>query len=947
MRRHLPLKPMSTPLGKRLGRYEIRSLLGVGGMGEVYLAQDTQLRRPVALKLLPPKFTIDEERLRRFKQEALAASALNHPNILTIHEIGSEGDTDFIVAEFIDGVSLRELMSKQPMTIGQVLDICSQIASALTAAHTAGIVHRDIKPENVMVRRDGYIKVVDFGLAKLTEVQGLHSDSEAATVQVVRTDPGKVMGTAKYMSPEQARGLEVNEQTDIWSLGVLLYELAAGQVPFEGQSGSDVLASILTTEPVPLQRHSPDIPTELQRIVRKALRKDREERYQLAKELALDLKNLRRELDLNVEMEISQQPVVPAQQNPAIGASRAGIRSYHSTSHTAEVNVRKTNSTAEYLVAEIKSHRKALVFVLGVIGLAALAIVLTVAYRWTATQTSSSNVSSSSRTMKISRLTSSGTADKAAISPDGKYLVHVASESGQQSLRVRQVNTNSDVQIVQPSEVQFAGLTFSRDGDFIYYVAAEKNSATSNLYQIPALGGTERRLFSNVGSAIAFSPDGQQVAFIRNFPDAGEDALMIASAHGGRERKLTVRKLPNFFRHVAWSPDGKTIACSAGSFVPSYTTYVVDVALESGKEKQIGTQSWKFMGQLAWIGDGRALILAASEQESGSFDAQQIWYVSYPEGEARRVTNDLNNYTGVSLTSDSNRLVTVQSETSANVWLVPNGDAKRATRTTSGTGKIDGRDGLALTPEGKIVYASKASGNLDLWVMNGDGTNQRQLTENSRINNHPAVSPDGRYIVFASDRTGASNIWRTDIDGSNARQLTRGSGENNPQCSADGKWVVYTLLGAGKPTLWRVSIDGGAPQELTDRYTTAAALSPDGKSLACLYREEQPNSPLKLAIFPLEGGEPTRVFDAPIPAEEVSLVPPPRWTTDGRALTYVVTSAGVSNIWVQPIDGGAPRQLTMFNADRIFSFEWSRDGNQLLVARGMVASDVVLISNFR
>ncbi|HLE61526.1 MAG TPA: DPP IV N-terminal domain-containing protein, partial [Pyrinomonadaceae bacterium] len=675
----------------------------------------------------------------------------------------------------------------------------------------------------------------------------------------------------------------------IWSLGVLLYELAAGRVPFEGQSGSDVLASILTAEPVPLQRHSPDIPTELQRIVRKALRKDREERYQLAKELALDLKNLRRELEFNVEMEISQQPFAPAQQTSGIGASRAGTRSSHSTPPTAEINVRKSNSTAEYLVGEIKSHPKALVLVLGVIGLAALAIVLAVAYRWTATQTSSSNVSSSSRTMKIARLTSTGTADEAAISPDGKYLVHVASENGQQSLRVRQVNTNSDVQIVPPSDVQYAGLTFSRDGDFIYYVAADKNSSTSNLYQIPVLGGNERRVISNVGSAVTFSPDGQQLAFIRNFPDAGEDALMIASAHSGGERKLTVRKLPNFFRHVAWSPEGKTIACSAGSFVPSYTTYVVEVALESGREKQIGTQSWMFMGQLAWIGDGSALILGASEQGSGSFDAQQVWYVSYPEGEARRVTNDLNNYTGVSLTSDSNRLVTVQSETSSNVWIVPNGDANRATRTTTAAGKIDGRDGLASTPEGKIVYASKASGNLDLWMMNGDGTNQRQLTENSRINNHPAVSPDGRYIVFASDRTGTPNIWRIDIDGSNARQLTRGSGEDNPQCSPDGKWVMYTLLGAGKPTVWRVSIDGGAPQQLTEKHTAAAVFSPDGKSVACLYREEQPNSPLKLAIFPLEGGQPTRIFDASMLAEEVSLVPPPRWTTDGHALTYVVT----------------------------------------------------------
>ena len=937
---------MSASAGKRIGRYEIRSLLGAGGMGEVYLAQDTQLRRLVALKLLPQELTGDEERLRRFKQEAFTASALNHPNILTIYEIGLEDDTDFIVTEFIDGVSLRDYMAKQPMTIEQVLDFGSQIASALAAAHAAGIVHRDIKPENVMVRRDGFVKVLDFGLAKLTEYQGLHSDSEAATLQVVQTEPGKVMGTANYMSPEQARGLEVNEQTDIWSLGVVLYEMAAGQVPFAGQTGSDVLASILRTEPLPLQRLSPDIPIALQRIVRKALRKDREERYHLAKELALDLKNLRRELDLDAEIDLSLQPSGPALSTSDSTAAATGARNSVMASRTAEVNVQNSHSTAEYVIGEIKSHPMVVAFVLGVIGLVALAIVLVVA-RWTPTPTRSTNVSSSSRNMKIARMTSAGNADKAAISPDGKYLVHVTSENGQQSLRVRQVNTSSDVQIATPSDVQYAGLTFSRDGDFINYVAAEKNSSTSNLYQIPGLGGNPRRLISNVASAVTFSPDGRQLAFIRNFPDAGEDVLMIADANGAGERKLAIRKLPNFFRSVAWAPDGKTIACGAGSFVPSYNTYVVDVAVESGRETQIGTQTWMFMGELAWAADGRALILGASEQEAGSFEAQQLWYVSYPEGGARRITNDLNNYTGVSLTDDSGRLVTVQSETSSSIWLAPNGDASRAIRTTSGADQLDGRDGLASTADGKIVYASNASGNLDLWMMNADGSHQRQLTENSRINNHPSVSPDGRYIIFTSDRAGRPNIWRIDIDGSNARQLTSGSGEDNPQCSPDGQWIVYTLLGAGKPTLWRVSIDGGASEQLTAKYTAAAVFSPDGKSMACIYREEQPNSPLKLAIFPLAGGQPTRVFDAPIFVEELARVPPLRWAADGRGVTYVVTSAGVSNIWLQSIKGDAPRQLTTFKSDRIFSYEWSRDGKQLLVARGTVASNVVLISNFR
>lgn len=937
---------MSIAPGTKLGRYEIRSMLGMGGMGEVYLAHDSQLHRPVALKLLLPEFTRDEERLRRFKQEAFAASALNHPNIFSIYEIGLEGDIEFIATEFIDGLSLRDLMARQQMTIEQVLDIGSQIASALAAAHAAGITHRDIKPENIMVRPDGYVKVLDFGLAKLTEYPGLSSNPEAATMQVVKTDPGRVVGTPHYMSPEQARGLAVNEQSDIWSLGVVLYEMATGVVPFQGQTGSDVLAGILKTEPLPLRRHSPDIPSALQRIVRKALRKDREERYQLVKELALDLKHLRRELELNAEIELSQQPDPAVTPTSDINAAGTAARKSVLTSRTAEVNVSKSNSAAEYMVSEIKSHPGTFALVLGVFGLVALAVVLVVAYRWVTTHAPANDVPAASRNMKMARLTSTGNADKAAISPDGKYLVHVTSENGQQSLRVRQVSTNSDVQIVEPSDVQYAGLTFSHDGDFINYVASEKNSSRSNLYQIPGLGGTPRRLIANVGTAVAFSPDGKQLAFIRNSPEAGEDVLMIADANGDGERKLALRKLPNFFRSVAWSPDGKTIACGAGSFVPTYNTYVVEVAIDSGSEKQIGNHIWRLVGQLAWVHDGRGLIVSATEKDAGRFEAQQIWYVSYPEGETRRLTNDLNNYTGVSLTADSNRLVTVQSQTTSSIWLAPNGDANRANRITSGANQIDGRDGLAWTADGKIIYASNASGNLDLWTMSADGSGQRQLTENSLINNHPAACADGRHIVFTSDRAGTSNIWRMGADGSDAKQLTSGSGEDYAQCSPDGQWVVYTLLGAGKPTLWRVSIDGGASEQLTDKYTDAAAFAPDGKSVACLYREDQANSSLKLAIFPLAGGQLTRVFDAPILTVDGSRVPAPRWVADGHALSYVVTSGGVSNIWLQPITGDAPRQLSTFKSDRIFSFEWSRGDKQLLVARGLVTSDVVLISIF-
>jgi Tol biopolymer transport system component len=294
------------------------------------------------------------------------------------------------------------------------------------------------------------------------------------------------------------------------------------------------------------------------------------------------------------------------------------------------------------------------------------------------------------------------------------------------------------------------------------------------------------------------------------------------------------------------------------------------------------------------------------------------------------------------VTADSSRLVAVQSETLSNIWLLPNADASRASQVTTGVGQRDGWNGLAWTSAGKIIYASKASGNDDLWLMNPDGRDRKQLTTNPRIDSQPAASLDGLYVLFTSDRAGTPNIWRVDADGSNAKQLTSGSGENYAQATPDGRWVVYTLLGAAHPTLWRVSIDGGAPQQVTDKFTSFTAISPDGKLIACVYGEEQPNSPNKMAVISFDGGEPVKLFSAV--SSNWGVI---RWLADGRAVTYIATSGGVSNIWSQPVDGGPPRQLTNFKSDQIFWFDWSRDGTQLAVARGTVESDVVVISNFR
>ena len=352
---------MAIAAGTRFNQYELVSPIGAGGMGEVYLAEDTRLSRKVALKLLPAAFTKDTARVRRFVQEAKAASALNHPNILTIHEIGEANDAHFIATEFIDGETLRAQLHGKKLGLSAALDVATQIASALAAAHVVGIVHRDIKPENVMVRRDGIVKVLDFGLAKLTEQRREAVDSEAPTIAKVNTDPGTVVGTANYMSPEQARGQEVDARSDIFSLGVVLYEMLAGRAPFEGETPSDLIAAILTTEPLPLARHPANVPPELDRIVSKALAKDKEERYQTAKDLLIDLKRLRRQIDAEAEM---GRAILPQ------AATRSALTTDGSAAATASQTAVRPTSSAEYVVTGIKRHKIAALVLLALLAAA-------------------------------------------------------------------------------------------------------------------------------------------------------------------------------------------------------------------------------------------------------------------------------------------------------------------------------------------------------------------------------------------------------------------------------------------------------------------------------------------------------------------------------------------------------------------------------------------------
>src|SRR4030095_13776439 len=350
-----------------LSHYRIVSKIGEGGMGEVYRAQDTELDRTVAIKILPESLASDQHRLQRFIQEAKAASGLNHPHILTIHEIGTVGNIRFIATEFIDGETLRQHLHA-PLKLNEVLEIAIQTASALAAAHAAGIIHRDIKPENIMVRRDGYIKVLDFGLAKLTEPQGSTTDTEAPTKAMVNTGAGTVMGTANYMSPEQAKGVHVDARSDIWSLGAVLYEMVSGRVPFPGETPTETISLILQKDAPPLTRFAPHVPGELERIVNKALTKDREERYQTMRDLLIDLRTLKRKIEVDAEIDRTVSPELRAASVTISGQSAMRTAS-GALPVTAQASTAPAVSSAEYLVSGVKQHKI-------VVGLAVIVLVI-------------------------------------------------------------------------------------------------------------------------------------------------------------------------------------------------------------------------------------------------------------------------------------------------------------------------------------------------------------------------------------------------------------------------------------------------------------------------------------------------------------------------------------------------------------------------------------------
>jgi len=547
----------------------------------------------------------------------------------------------------------------------------------------------------------------------------------------------------------------------------------------------------------------------------------------------------------------------------------------------------------------------------------------------------------------ITRLTTSGHVLDAMVSPDGRYVVHSVGDASGQSLWVRQVRTDSNVNIVPTAPVVYLGLAFSRDGDYVYYVARDPRSAVAMLYQIPVLGGMPRRVLDDIDTNPTFSPDGTRLAFIRGYPSERSQSVIVANIDGTGERRLATAASPDFFpldpderAGPSWSPDGRSIAAPMGNGV---TAVIAIVDVEDGSIRKLGTRGWYNARRVGWLADSSAVLVATAEN-SASYFQHQVWAIPVSGAAPRKITSDLNDYAGMSTTGAADAFVAVQISFTAAVWIAPSGDAARASVITNGGPAMDGVGGLTWTPDGRLIYFRATNAGSDLMSVKADGSESRTVVAGADANLHPAVTPDGKYVFFMSDR-GHTNmdLWRSTLEGGDLRRLTslkENDGVGRPSLSPDGRTVTYSNSG----TVWRMPIDGGTPTAVTPRGVDAgnAMVSPDGRFFVCGYRPTI-TAARQLAVFPFAGGSPVRIVDMP----PTALIQHTKWSPDSRAIQYVDTRGGVPNIWAVAVDTGATSQVTHFTDSGIFDFAWSLDGAELAVSRGNESSDAVLVSDAR